>query len=53
MDLTVGGTITADKFTADSFESPQALVYPTIDSASPIELKATDLVKIVSSSENG
>ena len=46
--LTVGGTITADKFTADSFESSGTGV-PTIDSASSIELKAQDQVKIVSS----
>ena len=46
--FTVGGNITASKFTADSFESTGTGV-PTIDSASSIELKAQDQVKIVSS----
>ena len=42
------GTSAATLFTADSFESTGTGV-PTIDSASSIELKAQDQVKIVSS----
>ena len=47
-DLTVDGNLTAQKFTADSFES-SGVGTPQIDSASSIELVAQDQVKIVSS----
>ncbi len=47
-DLTVDGNLTAQKFTADSFES-SGVGTPQIDSNSSIELIAQDQVKIVSS----
>ncbi len=47
-DLTVDGNLTAQKFTADSFES-SGLGTPQIDSNSSIELIAQDQVKITSS----
>ena len=47
-DLTVDGNLTAQKFTADSFES-SGVGTPQIDSASSIELIAQDQVKITSS----
>ena len=48
-DLTVDGNLTAQKFTADTFES-SGLGTPQIDSNSSIELIAQDQVKITSSS---
>ena len=48
-DLTVDGNLTAQKFTADSFES-SGVGTPQIDSNSSIELIAQDQVKITSSS---
>ena len=47
-DLTVDGNLSAQKFTADSFES-SGVGTPQIDSNSSIELIAQDQVKIVSS----
>ena len=47
-DLTVDGNLTAQKFTADSFES-SGVGTPQIDSASSIELIAQDQVKITNS----
>ena len=47
-DLTVDGNLTAQKFTADTFES-SGVGTPQIDSASSIELIAQDQVKITSS----
>ena len=47
-DLTVDGNLTAQKFTADSFES-SGVGTPQIDSNSSIELIAQDQVKITSS----
>ena len=47
-DLTVDGNLTAQKFTADSFESA-GVGTPQIDSASSIELIAQDQVKITNS----
>ena len=48
-DLTVDGNLSAQKFTADSFES-SGVGTPQIDSNSSIELIAQDQVKITSSS---
>ena len=48
-DLTVDGNLTAQKFTADTFES-SGVGTPQIDSNSSIELIAQDQVKITSSS---
>ena len=47
-DLTVDGNLTAQRFTADSFES-SGVGTPQIDSASSIELIAQDQVKITNS----
>ncbi len=47
-DLTVDGNLTAQKFTADSFES-SGVGTPQIDSASSIELIAQDQVRITNS----
>tara|TARA_A100001035_G_scaffold280306_1_gene285392 strand:- start:351 stop:2393 length:2043 start_codon:yes stop_codon:yes gene_type:complete len=47
-DLTVDGNLTAQRFTADSFES-SGVGTPQIDSASSIELIAQDQVRITNS----
>ena len=47
-DLAVDGNITAQRVTADSFES-SGIGVPAIDSNSSIELRATDPVKITQS----
>ena len=47
-DLAVDGNITAQRVTADSFES-SGIGVPAIDSNSSIELRATDQVKITQS----
>ena len=47
-DLAVDGNITAQRVTADSFES-SGIGVPSIDSNSSIELRATDQVKITQS----
>ena len=47
-DLAVDGNITAQRVTADSFES-SGIGVPSIDSNSSIELRATDQVRITQS----